>query len=128
MSRDYDLAEQAANYIRSCLPETIPRPTIAIICGSGLSGLVSTFQPDPQISIPYSDVPNFPISTAPGHQSRLVFGILGENKIGIVAMAGRHHFYEGYDMTQIRLPIWTLHLLGIRTLIGVHCIEWITEI
>ena len=111
------MAEQAATYITSLLPETLPRPEIGIICGSGLSGLISTFYA-PQISIPYADIPHFPVSTVPGHQSRLVFGTMGETRKGIVAMVGRFHFYEGYDMTQITLPIRVFHLLGIKTLIG----------
>ena len=118
-SEAYILAEQAANYITSILPENLPRPQIGIICGSGLSGLVSTFHADPQISIPYADVPNFPVSTVPGHQSRFVFGTMGEKRIGIAAMVGRLHFYEGHDMKHITLPIRVFHLLGIKTLIGV---------
>jgi len=117
-SKEYDLAEEAVTYITSLLPQNLPRPEIGIICGSGLSGLISTFYAEPQISIPYADIPNFPVSTVAGHQSRLVFGTLGETRKGIVAMAGRLHFYEGHDMTQITLPIRVFHLLGIKRLIG----------
>jgi hypothetical protein len=117
-SETYVLAEQASKYITSLLPETLPRPQIGIICGSGLSELVSTLHADPQISIPYVDIPNFPVSTVSGHQSRLVFGTLGKRKIGIAAMVGRLHSYEGHDMSQITLPIRVFHLLGIKTLIG----------
>jgi len=120
-SKEYVMAEQAATYIASLLPETFPRPEIGIICGSGLSGLISTFYAEPQISIPYADIPHFPVSSVPGHQSRLVFGTMGETRKGIVAMVGRLHFYEGHDMTQITLPIRVFHLLGIKTLIGGHC-------
>jgi len=117
-SETYVLAEQAARYIISLLPETLPRPQIGIICGSGLSGLVSTFHADPQISIPYADIPNFPVSTVPGHQSRFVFGTLGERRVGIAAMVGRFHSYEGHSMRDITLSIRVFHLLGIKTLIG----------
>jgi purine-nucleoside phosphorylase len=117
-SETYVLAEQAARYITSLLPESLPRPQIGIICGSGLSGLVSTFHADPQVSIPYADIPNFPVSTVSGHESRLAFGTLGEGKIGVVAMVGRLHYYEGHDMKQITLPIRIFHLLGIKTLIS----------
>ena len=122
-SKEYELAEEAAAYISSLLSENLPRPEIGIICGSGLSGLISTFYADPQISIPYADIPNFPVSTVAGHQSRLVFGTLGETRKGIVAMVGRLHFYEGHDMTQITLPIRVFHLLGIKTLIGEDCLD-----
>jgi len=118
-SKEYILAQQSAEYLTSHLPETIPKPQIGIICGSGLSGLVSTFHADPQISIPYASIPNFHTGTVAGHQSRLVFGTLGEKRIGIVAMVGRLHFYEGHDMLHITLPIRVFHLLGIKTLIGI---------
>jgi purine-nucleoside phosphorylase len=117
-SETYVLAEQATGYITSLFPETLPRPQIGIICGSGLSGLVSSLHADPQISIPYADIPNFPVSTVAGHQSRFVFGTLGERKVGIAAMLGRLHSYEGHDMRHITLPIRVFHLLGIKTLIG----------
>src|SRR5271163_502332 len=117
-SKEYILAQQSAEYLTSHLPESIPKPQIGIICGSGLSGLVSTFHADPQISFPYASIPNFHTGTVAGHQSRLVFGTLGEKRIGIVAMVGRLHFYEGHDMLHITLPIRVFHLLGIKTLIG----------
>lgn len=117
-SKPYSTATQAAEYIASVLPGSIHSPEIGIICGSGLSGLISTFHADPQISISYSDIPHFPVSTVPGHQSRLVFGTMGEKRRSIVAMVGRGHFYEGYDMTTITLPIRVFHLLGVKTLIG----------
>jgi purine-nucleoside phosphorylase len=119
-SPPYTTAKEAAEYINNVLPRAIPRPQIGIICGSGLSGLVSTFHADPQFSIPYSDIPEFPVSTVQGHQSRLVFGTLGEKRTGIVAMVGRLHFYEGYDMETVTLPIRVFHLLGIETIIGIY--------
>jgi purine-nucleoside phosphorylase len=118
-SDSYILASQSAEYINSVLPSNIPPPEIGIICGSGLSGLVSTFHADPQISISYADIPHFPVSTVPGHQSRLVFGTMGERRTPIVAMVGRVHFYEGHDMSTITLPLRVLHLLGVKTLIGI---------
>jgi purine-nucleoside phosphorylase len=80
---------------------------------------VSTFHADPQISISYADIPHFPVSTVPGHQSRLVFGTMGEKRRPIVAMVGRVHFYEGHDMSTITLPVRVFHLLGVKTLIGI---------
>jgi purine-nucleoside phosphorylase len=119
-SRAFVLADEAADHIKNFLPPHLSRPRIGIICGSGLSGLVSSFDTDSQISIPYANIPNFPVSTVSGHQSRLVFGTMGEKKVRIAAMVGRLHFYEGHDMTQITLPIRVLHLLGIEILIGMH--------
>ena len=120
-SKEYIIAKEAANYIASLLPEDVPRPEIGIICGSGLSGLISTSYATPQISIQYADIPNFPVPTIPEHQTRLVFGTLGETRKGIVAMASRLHFYDGHDMTQITLPIRVFYLLGVKTLIGGNC-------
>lgn len=120
-SKEYDQAEEAVTYITSLLPESLHRPEIGIISGSGLSGLISTFYAEPQMSIPYVDIPHFPVSTVAGHQSRLVFGTLGETRKGIVAMVGRLHLYEGHEMTQITLPIRVFHLLGIKALIGEYC-------
>ena len=113
-------AQESATYLQACLAETqLPLPRIAIICGSGLSGLVSTFHADPQMAIPYASIPHFPVSTVLGHQSQLVFGTMGKDRTGIVAMVGRVHFYEGYDLTQITLPIRAFALLGIKTLVGI---------
>jgi purine-nucleoside phosphorylase len=117
-SDTYVKAQEAAGFITSHLPNDFPRLEIAIICGSGLSGLVSTFHADPQLSIPYTAIPNFPVSTVEGHANSLVFGTLGEKKTGIVAMVGRFHFYEGYDAAQVTLPVRVFHLLDIHTLIG----------
>ena len=117
-SDTYVEALRARNYILSQLPQNFPQLEVAIICGSGLSGLVSTFHADPQISIPYPDIPNFPVSTVEGHANSLVFGTLGEKRTGVVAMIGRFHFYEGYDMAQVTFPIRVFHLLKVRSLIG----------
>ena len=118
-STEYVLARQATDYIKSILPETIPLPQLGVICGSGLNSLVSTFS-EPQLSLPYVDIPNFPVSTITGHESRLVFGTLGKKRTPIVAMVGRVHFYEGYDMSRVGFPIRVLCLLGIKILIGLY--------
>jgi len=115
-------ASEAVEYIQKCLQGiSIPALETAIICGSGLGGLVSTFHADPQVAIPYASIPHFPVSTVPGHTSQLVFGTMGEQRRGIVAMVGRVHFYEGHDMSQITLPIRVFSLLGIKRLIGTLC-------
>jgi len=114
----YVEALRARNYILSQLPSNFPRLEVAIICGSGLSGFMSTFHADPQISIAYRDIPNFPVGTVEGHANSLVFGTLGEKRTGVVAMSGRFHFYEGYDMAQVTFPIRVFHVLKIQCLIG----------
>ncbi len=90
---------------------TIPR--IAIILGSGLGSLSDDI--DNKICISYKDIPNFPISTVPGHKGELIFGTL--DSIPIVAMNGRFHYYEGYSLEEITYPIRIFKLLGVETII-----------
>jgi purine-nucleoside phosphorylase len=88
------------------------KPEIGIILGTGLGGLVKEIEIVHQIK--YSEIPNFPLSTVEGHKGNLIFGILaGRN---IVAMQGRFHFYEGYSMQEITLPVRVLKFLGIKYL------------
>ena len=89
------------------------QPKIAIILGSGLGPLTSQVQID--VQIPYKSIPNFPLSTAPGHIGRLIFGKL-EGK-DVVLLDGRFHFYEGYDGHDIAVVLRTLKVLGINYLI-----------
>ena len=88
-------------------------PQVGIILGTGLGGLVSEIKIE--YSISYKDIPHFPISTVEGHSGRLIFGILGGKQV--VAMQGRFHFYEGYAMEQVILPVRVMRLLGIKRLI-----------
>ena len=88
------------------------RPEVGIILGTGLGGLVKEIKIEH--SIPYSEVPNFPLSTVEGHQGRLILGELGEKKVA--AMQGRFHFYEGYTMQQITFPVRVMKALGVKTL------------
>ena len=89
------------------------QPKIAIILGSGLGPLTSQVHID--VEIPYKSIPHFPISTAPGHIGRLIFGTL-EGK-DVVLLDGRFHFYEGYNGQDIAIVLRTLKVLGIRYLI-----------
>ena len=100
----------AAKFI---LSKTMDVPQVAIVLGSGLADFCE--QITDQIEIPYKDIPNFPVSTAPGHKGRFVFGKLsGKN---VIAMCGRFHFYEGYSMQEVAMPIWVLRKMGVETLI-----------
>lgn len=89
------------------------QPKIAIILGSGLGPLTSQVQID--VQIPYKSIPHFPVSTAPGHIGRLIFGKL-EGK-DVILLDGRFHFYEGYDGQDIAIVLRTLKVLGINYLI-----------
>ena len=88
-------------------------PEIGIILGTGLGGLVSEI--NIQHSIPYNEIPNFPVSTVEGHSGRLIFGTLSNKNV--VAMQGRFHFYEGYTMEKVTFPVRVMKLLGIKNLI-----------
>lgn len=87
-------------------------PQIGIILGTGLGQLVNRVKV--QHSIRYEDIPNFPISTVESHNGQLIFGELGGKQV--VVMQGRFHYYEGYNMQQITLPVRVMKLLGIRQL------------
>lgn len=87
-------------------------PKTAIILGTGLGTLVD-FMEDKQY-IPYSEIPNFPISTVEGHSGNLIFGTLGGKRV--IAMQGRFHYYEGYDMKQVTFPVRVMKALGVDTL------------
>lgn len=87
-------------------------PAYGLVLGTGLSGLAEEI--DQVQSIPYKDIPHFPISTAPGHAGQLIFGHL--EGVPVVAMAGRFHYYEGYSMQEVTFPIRVLHALGIQRL------------
>lgn len=86
---------------------------IGIILGTGLGGVVSEIEI--AHCIPYEDIPHFPISTVEGHSGRLIFGKLGGKNV--VAMQGRFHFYEGYPLEKVTLPVRVMKLLGIKKLI-----------
>lgn len=88
-------------------------PEIGIILGTGLGGLVSEIEIEN--TIPYNEIPNFPVSTVEGHSGRLILGTLGNKNV--VAMQGRFHFYEGYTMEKVTFPVRVMKLLGIKNLI-----------
>ena len=100
---------ETANYIKAKV-EIIPE--IAIILGTGLGALVENIKNAQYI--PYEDIPNFLISTVEGHKGNLIFGQLGNKQV--MAMQGRFHYYEGYDMKEVTFPIRVMQQLGIKTL------------
>ncbi len=100
---------QTAGYIRQRVSEI---PDTAIILGTGLGALVYHIS-DKQF-IPYKEIPNFPVSTVEGHSGNLIFGKLGTKPV--LAMQGRFHYYEGYDMKEVTFPVRVMKELGIKTL------------
>lgn len=101
---------QTAAYIRSRVSASMPET--AIILGTGLGALVDHI--DDKTYIPYTDIPNFPVSTVEGHSGNLIFGRLGD--VPVLAMQGRFHYYEGYDMKQVTFPVRVFKALGIKRL------------
>ena len=87
-------------------------PKVGIILGTGLGNLAAQITDKQEIL--YTSIPNFPVSTVEGHSGKLIVGKLGDTEI--LAMQGRFHFYEGYDMKQVTFPVRVMHLLGIETL------------
>jgi purine-nucleoside phosphorylase len=102
--------KNTASFIRNNIQE---EPEIGVILGTGLGGMVKDI--DIKHTIDYESIPDFPVSTVEGHHGRLIFGTLGNKKI--VAMQGRFHYYEGYNMQQVTYPVRVMKLLGIKTLI-----------
>ncbi|MGF7042331.1 purine-nucleoside phosphorylase [Mucilaginibacter lappiensis] len=102
--------ESTARYIKSRIGDF--EPEVGIILGTGLGGLVKEIEVEKQLM--YSNIPDFPISTLEFHSGKLIFGTLAGIKV--VAMQGRLHYYEGYNMQQITFPVRVLKYLGIKTL------------
>lgn len=100
---------ESADYIKS---RTAINPSVGIILGTGLGGLVNEI--DIIDEIPYSDIPHFPISTVKGHSGKLIFGVLGGKKV--MAMQGRFHYYEGYTLQEVTFPVRVMKIMGIENL------------
>jgi len=123
----YERVAISANYL---MERTKHRPKIAIICGSGLefdlnptAGLADLLENADVF--PYSEIPNFPISTVPGHKSRMLFGLL--NNIPVMLMQGRFHAYEGYALELCAMPVRVMKLCGITDLIVTNAAGGLNE-
>ncbi len=101
---------EAADFVKAKLQGKVP--FAGIVLGSGLGKLADVIE-DPVV-IPYKEIPNFAVSTAVGHKGNIIAGMLGGKFV--VAMQGRFHFYEGYPMEQVTLPIRVMKVLGIKYL------------
>lgn len=99
------------------------KPEIGIILGSGLGSLAG--EVENSTIIPYSDIPHFPVSTVTGHEGRFVIGQLGGKNV--ICMQGRFHYYEGYDMKMVTLPIRVMKKLGVSKLIVTNAAGGINE-
>jgi len=106
----YDRVQAAAAVVRG---RSALVPEIGIILGTGLGGLAREIVVEAEV--PYGEIPGFPLSTVETHAGRLLLGRLGGRPV--VAMQGRFHRYEGYDLQQVTFPVRVLHALGARLLI-----------
>ncbi len=104
--------QQVSEIVKAIREKTAMVPRVALTLGSGLGGFASQIKVETEI--PYRELPGFPVSTAPGHDGRFIFGTLGEGDgaVPVVCMKGRIHFYEGYDISQVVLPARVMHALG----------------
>jgi purine-nucleoside phosphorylase len=106
----FDRVEAAAGVVRK---RTSLKPGVGIVLGTGLGGLAEEIQVE--ASIPYQEIPGFPLSTVETHAGRLLLGRLGSRPV--VAMQGRFHRYEGYGLAEVTFPVRVLRALGARTLV-----------
>ena len=105
----YEKIQETASWLKQRMTTS---PKTAIILGTGLGQLASEITD--KYEFPYNEIPNFPVSTVEGHAGKLIFGKLGGKDI--MAMEGRFHYYEGYDMKEVTFPERVMYELGIETL------------
>lgn len=110
MSFVYEKVEKCYEVLRS---KTDFMPKVGIILGSGLGDFANHIQVEAEV--PYNEIEGFPVSTVAGHAGKFIFGFLGE--VPVMCMKGRVHYYEGYAMTDVVLPIRLMYLMGVRTLL-----------
>jgi purine-nucleoside phosphorylase len=106
----FDRVQTAADVVRGRSPLV---PEIGIVLGTGLGGLAREIAVAAEV--PYQGIPGFPLSTVETHAGKLLLGRLGGRPV--VAMQGRFHRYEGYDLQQVTFPVRVMHALGARTLV-----------
>ena len=106
----WEKVQETVSFIQGKIDFT---PEYGVILGSGLGSF--TGEMNVEYTLPYNEIPNFPVSTVLGHKGALVFGTIGEKKV--VAMQGRFHYYEGYSMTEVTFPVRVMKFLGIKKLV-----------
>lgn len=113
----YEFYRKAAGYIKErLLKDGRNVPVLAVVLGTGCAPFAERLKN--RISISYGDIPGFPTATNPSHKGELVVGSIGSAKgDDIICMNGRMHFYEGYSMEELNIPVHVLHVLGVKTLV-----------
>ena len=106
----YEELQAAASYVQARLPYT---PKVALVLGSGLGDFADRLTIDAKI--PYGEIPHFPVSTVAGHAGCFLLGKVGD--CPVLIMKGRVHYYEGYSMQEVVMPVRVMHMLGAEILI-----------
>jgi purine-nucleoside phosphorylase len=106
----FDKIQETTSFIQQ---KITTKPRVGLILGSGLGDLTGAIED--AVEIPYSAIPNFPVSTVKGHSGELFFGKIGG--VEVMLMAGRFHYYEGYGMSEVTFPVRVMKALGVETLI-----------
>lgn len=113
--------QPAADYILVKAKTGGHAPTLGIICGSGLGELAAMVEkPEKPVVLPYADIPGFPVSTAPGHQGKLIIGRL--NGMTVILMQGRLHAYEGHPLWKVTMPVRVMRMVGANTLVVTNAV------
>lgn len=111
---------EAIDYIKR---KGITEPKVGLILGSGLGDLADEIEES--IQLDYSDIPNFPVSTVEGHDGKLVYGTLAGKKV--IALKGRFHYYEGYDLNKVTFPVRIFNELGVESVIITNAAGGVNE-
>ena len=110
MEYTYEYFQKSADFLKTKIDF---EPEIGIVLGSALGPLAKDIE-NP-VEVDYKDIPNFLVSTAPGHAGKMIFGTIAGKKV--MCMSGRFHSYEGYDFEQLVIPVRVMHLMGVKKLI-----------
>lgn len=119
----YDRYRKLKRGVESIRDVTNFEPVVALVLGSGLGGYAEDMEV--AAAVDYSSIEGFPISTVPGHRGRYVFGYV--SGVPVVAMQGRVHYYEGYDIEQVVQPIRIMGMLGAKALILTNAAGGVNE-
>lgn len=112
--------EKTINFLKY---KGMTQPEVALILGSGLGDLAD--QIESPITIPYIDIPDFPVATVAGHAGELVYGDLASKKV--IALKGRFHYYEGYDLKTVTYPVRIFKELGVKTVVITNAAGGVNE-
>lgn len=123
MRQDEEIQKKLENALSKVRQSTAFVPKVALVLGSGLGGFANNLRVEKEI--PYAEIDGFPISTVQGHDGRFIFGWIDETPV--VCMKGRVHYYEGYSMTDVVMPVRLMRLLGAEILVLTNAVGAINE-